>query len=245
MPLVSVDFAQLEWRVACQLAHDETGIQEIINGVDYHTANAEQFFKDKSKRQDAKVLGFRILYGGGPYAFFMDPKMPKYSLEEWEAIVAGWYRKYSGIAKWHNGLIESVVRNNGKVQAPTGRIYTFQKHKNKDGSNSYSDTQIKNYMCQGTAGGDIVPLVMTEVRRWVKSRNDLRSLFWNQVHDSLEFDCPPDEVDIVVTEVLKIVRNTPSLVKAKYGMDWIVPMDGDAKVGNNWMEMKAWQTSSI
>lgn len=65
MPLVSVDCAQLEWRVACQLANDTTGIAEIVNGVDYHTANAEQFFKDKSKRQDSKVLGFRVLQHGG------------------------------------------------------------------------------------------------------------------------------------------------------------------------------------
>lgn len=178
------------------------------------------------------------MYGGGPYAFFMDPRMPKYTLDEWKDIVSSWYKKYAGIKKWHDDMLKTVRINGGKIQSPTGRIYTFRKQRKRDGSTDYLDTQIKNYMCQGTAG-DIVFMLMVYVDEWMK-REGLKSVMWNQVHDSLEFDCPPEEVDVIVNGVLRIMRDTPRLAKQTYGIDWVVPMDGDAKVGNNWMEMKAW-----
>ena len=57
--LLDVDLSSLEWRVGAELSRDPVMIQEIIDGVDMHTNNAQTLFGDIKYRQEAKVVSFR------------------------------------------------------------------------------------------------------------------------------------------------------------------------------------------
>lgn len=61
--IIDCDLAALEWRVGAELSRDSTMIEEIISGVDIHTANALAIFGDAKYRQESKVVSFRSLGG--------------------------------------------------------------------------------------------------------------------------------------------------------------------------------------
>jgi len=137
--LIQADAAALEIRIAAFLSQDETLIDEIINGKDLHTDNQQRF--GLPSRLIAKVLNFRILYGGNEYSFANDPEFTAVSSSEkyWKEVIESYYSKYKGIKQWHSKIIREVV-NTGQLVMPTGRVYKFEKT-----DRGYKDTQIKNY----------------------------------------------------------------------------------------------------
>lgn len=75
--LIQCDAAALEIRVAAFLSQDKVLIQEIKDGVDLHTDNQQRF--GLPSRLIAKILNFRILYGGNEFSFANDPEF----IHEW------------------------------------------------------------------------------------------------------------------------------------------------------------------
>jgi DNA polymerase I-like protein with 3'-5' exonuclease and polymerase domains len=235
--ILDIDASQLEWRVAAELSQDTVMIQEIIDGIDIHTDNAINFFGDIKFRQDAKIFSFRLLYGGTSYAFFMDNKMPSFSLKKWDGIVEAFYSKYKGLYQWQNNNYALVCRQ-GWYSAFTGRRWSFEPKRQRDGSFLYSRPSVCNYIVQGVSTGDIMPLVMVIVYKRLSNLNLLQDVkIINQVHDSIIFDLPSKHIDSVVALTSDIFTHIPKHVKDYWGYDWIVPMASDAKYGINWGDM--------
>lgn len=235
--------SQLEWRVGAELSKDKTMIGEIIDGLDIHTANAINLFGSDKYRQESKTISFRSLYGGSAYAFFMDARMPKKSLEEWENIVASFYKKYSGLKAWQDANYKEVCKN-GRLVTPTGRLLVFKKKRKPDGSWVYPRPSVCNYPVQSVATADIVPLAMLEIfnRLQAKKLTD-KCLIINQVHDSIILDCVDDKkiIDNVCSICYTTFNDLPVLIKRWFGIDWITPLTGECKYGLNWGKMIVWE----
>jgi DNA polymerase-1 len=60
--LVALDFKQQEYRLTADYAGEMALIKQIMNGADVHEATAKLM---SSTRDEAKMLGFMLLYGGG------------------------------------------------------------------------------------------------------------------------------------------------------------------------------------
>lgn len=210
-----------------------------------HMDNARKFFnrEDDETRTLCKVLSFRILYGGSPYAFHMDYKMPRLGLKRWEEIVEQFYAKYSGLKRWQDNNYKLVCKQ-GFLVNPTGRILTFHKHKEKGGILNYSKPEVANYCVQSLATADIVPLAMIVAYRRLQKEELYDVKIINQVHDSIILDAPKKDVDKACSIVIQVFRDIPKLVEAYFGFNYNVPMDGDAKYGNNWNEMVKWKPSN-
>lgn len=232
--IIDADLSALEWRVAAELCRDPVMIQEIKDDIDIHTANAIQIFGDEKYRQEAKTVSFRSLYGGSAYAFHADPRMPKLGLQKWEEIAEQFYTKYRILKRWQDANYRLVCKQ-GWYSTFTGRRYIFKKE-NKNGSSEYPRPSVCNFCVQGTATGDIVPLVLCNLMPILKAKSP-EILLINQVHDSIVIDCPDKYVDFVCDQSLKAFRSIPEFVKNHYGYDWIVPMNGECKYGPNWSEM--------
>jgi DNA polymerase I-like protein with 3'-5' exonuclease and polymerase domains len=234
--IVDADCAQLEWRVAAELSQDQVMIADIIANRDCHTDNATDYFGNESFRQDAKIFSFRMIYGGTAYAFFMDRKMPNFSQKKWNEIVDSFKTKYYGLTNWQDRNYDLVTQQ-GWLQTFTGRIYQFKPELQKDGSWIYEKPSICNYPVQGTATGDIVPLVMIQICRELKKRELFEVKPINQVHDSIVFDSPKKHVDELAEICYYYFRRLPQSIKEFWGYDWKTPMDGELKVGNDWSTM--------
>jgi len=212
-------------------------MQEIIDGSDIHTDNAIRFFGGKEHRQDCKIFNFRMIYGGSPYAFFMDAAMPNLSKDEWQEIVNRFWEKYAGLHSQHRTWIRTVYAQ-GYIKNPTGRILTFHKLQKSDGSIGYSNTQAVNYPVQSLATADIVPLAIVVANKRLRKAG-IPFDFINAVHDSLVYDCPSEKsMEDTARIVLSVFRDLPKLIKAYFGFDFNVPLDGEAKAGDTWGTMK-------
>jgi len=243
--ILVIDLAQLEWRVAAWLSQDPVAMQEIINGIDCHLDNAVTFFGDAKYRQDAKIMTFRLLYGGSAYAFYMDPKMPDFTLKKWNEIEKQYKQKYCVLTNWQEQNIIKVGQDKGWLNSPTGRVYRIPQEESKKypGVMIYKETCIKNYPVQGGATGDIVPLAMNEMwKRMQLKPSAYQSTNWmGQVHDSILFDTMPHEVKRVAHLGITVFEDLPKIISDLWGVNFNLPMTGEATWGKNYGD----QTSSV
>ena len=109
--IVNLDVKSLEVVVAAWLSGDAVLKKELNDKLDIHGINQEAF--GLPERVIAKILVFRILYGGNEYSFVNDPDFTSVSksLKYWKNVIDRFYEKYKGIAKWHQGLIREVSKN--------------------------------------------------------------------------------------------------------------------------------------
>ncbi|CAB4240912.1 DNA-directed DNA polymerase, family A, palm domain containing protein [uncultured Caudovirales phage] len=235
--LLQADAAALEIRVAAYLSQDQVLINEIINGVDLHTDNQIKF--GLPSRLIAKVLNFRILYGGNEYSFANDPDFTPISKSKayWKDVVDAYYDKYKGIAKWHTKIIKEVIETN-KLIAPTGREYYFQKF-----GGQYKDTQIKNYAVQGT-GADLMALArVSAFNRLNKLGYGDKCLLVNTVHDSiiLDYDDKVCDTKVLVDMFHSIFVDLPLNFEKMFKTPFNVPMAAECQVGMDWKNMEVYK----
>jgi DNA polymerase-1 len=237
--ILQIDLSQIEWRGAAELSQDQEMIHEVNNGIDQHGAACVDLMElelTKENRFDAKVFNFRMIYGGTAYGYYMDSKMPNFSLKKWSRTVKNFFAKYFGLKAWQDKNVQHVLYE-GTLQLFTGRWFKFHKSKYVDEIITYNDRQIKNYPVQGLAGGDILPLACVIIRRALQERG-LKSLMILTVHDSIVFDAHENEIEELKELTLTVVRNLPAYIKAYWGYDWGTNLDGEVEIGPNYGEMK-------
>ena len=240
--IVNCDLAQLEWRIAAALSGDPTMIKEIREGVDYHADNAIRYFgadpsdpNFQAVRTDAKVLGFRMIYGGSPYAFYKDPRMPHFSLSKWEQIHAAFFAKYWRLREWQEANI-ATVNAKGYLVNPSGRILRFKQYtltRRGETYIGYKSQQIVNYPVQSFATADVMPLAMVEIARR-RQKEKLRSRLMFQVHDSLVHDSPHNEVVPIAHLAVSVFEALPRLIEKTWGFKVPIPLTGDVEFGKNY-----------
>lgn len=237
--IFGADGKQLEWRIAAYLSGDPVMLEEIEAGVDVHAENAIAIFgaspddKDfKEVRTTAKIVTFRLLYGGSAYGFYMDSKMPNFSLKKWEDIVEKFYHKYKKLKQWQDRNFNLVWKSHGTLVNPTGRIFVFEK-----GPKGYSQAQVKNYPVQSMATADIIPLWMNIIYMRVKKAG-LKSLLIGQVHDNILFDAVESEIDQLAKICTDAADHLPEYIKQVWGLDFNIPLSADIEIGDNYGQME-------
>ena len=226
-------FKGLEVVAAAQLSGDKVLSQEIIDKVDIHESNRDRFGLGEGKqgRLVAKIFKFRLIYGGSAYSYAHDPDFTGVSSSEkfWQNVIDEYYKKYKGIAKWHDELLLTAMQQ-GYIEIPTGRYFPFKPFRH-----SWPITKIKNYPVQGF-GADLVKLAR------IKFYNDLldsgmEGLFIGTVHDSLVVDTPEKNCYNVSMMLKNAIESVPSLCKHEWDYDFKLPLTCEIKVGKNKNEM--------
>ena len=230
---MQADAAALELRVAAFLSQDPVMIQELVDEVDLHTNNKDRF--GLPDRLTAKKFGFRLLYGGSAYSYANDPDFTFVSTSEkfWQKVIDAYYEKYDGIKRWHVRLLREAVET-GKVISPTGREYVFQEY-----NGSYKDTQIKNYVVQGT-GADLMALARVSFHNRLKKLNYKDCLLVNTVHDSIVLDYNEKVCDTNTLAQLfhDVFKDLPKNFEKLFLTPFNVPMTCEVLVGTNWENME-------
>jgi DNA polymerase I-like protein with 3'-5' exonuclease and polymerase domains len=243
--ILECDISKAEWVAVACLCRDAVMMAEIHAGVDPHTENAKNFFgakfdsngdpltkKDSELRTVAKIMTFRLIYGGSAYSFYMDAKMPNYSKKKWAEIVEAFYEKYKGLAKWQAENVRKVIRNGGALRIPTGRKFRFFK-----GPKGYRPQQVKNFPVQAFATADMMPLAMTIIYKKFKKAG-FKSLMVGQVHDAIIFDVIAEEMEAIATLCRDVYRKLPEYVMQLWPeINFDLPMDGDADYGESWGDL--------
>lgn len=235
--LVNADVRGLEVVVAAELSKDKLLREELLNRVDIHEANRDAFNLGSGKpgRLVAKVLKFRIIYGGGAYSFANDPDFQGVSTSQkfWQNVIDQYYEKYAGIKQWHQTLIETAQRE-GKLEIPSGRFYPIVPDYNK--FEPWPHTIIKNYPVQGF-GADLVMLARLEARKRLRAAQ-IEALLVSTIHDSIVADTPSKHVEAVGRILNDSVEAVPGLCKQVFGYDFSLPLNAEVQFGMNKKEMK-------
>jgi DNA polymerase I-like protein with 3'-5' exonuclease and polymerase domains len=235
--LVNVDVKSLEIVVAAYLSQDPVLMRELENGVDFHEDNRVKF--KLPTRLIAKVLGFRILYGGTEHSFARDPDFTcvSSSKDYWKRAIEAYYDKYRGIKSWHTTLVQQATTT-GKIVSPTGRVYYYQPKESAWGM-EWPVTTIKNYIVQGM-GADLVMIARISLYNRLKKLG-LNSKLVATVHDSIVIDCPENEWEAVAALSLQCVRDVPMNFERLYKVPFNLSLNAEVLYGPTLGKMEEWK----
>lgn len=238
--LVNIDVKSLEIVVAAYLSQDKVLMEELNQGVDLHEDNRVRF--NLPSRLIAKVLGFRILYGGTEHSFARDPDFTSVSTkkEYWAKAISAYYDKYKGIKQWHTHLMQEATTT-GKIISPTGRIFQYRPNSTERGI-EWPTTTIKNYIVQGT-GADLVMIARISLFNRMK-KLALRSKLIMTVHDSVVVDCTDHEYEEVAKLARASVQAVPANFERLFGKPFNLKLDAEVLYGPTLGNMKEFTNSA-
>lgn len=232
--IVNCDAKALEIYCAAYLSRDKIMMQELWDGADMHSANQLAF--NLPSRLIAKVLNFRILYGGSAYSFANDPDFTDVSTSEkyWAKKIDAFYNKYTGLRDWHTKIVQEAMQT-GQLVMPTGRVYKFEPKRDFKGELKAPETIIKNYPVQGL-GADLMSIARVSFYRRFKDVN-INGVLVNTVHDSIVVDCNQSEVGQVAKLFHSVFADIPTNFKRLFGVEFDIPLKCEVSVGNNMKEL--------
>ncbi|PLX26714.1 DNA polymerase I [Candidatus Parcubacteria bacterium] len=226
--LVSLDYSQIELRLAAHMSGDKKMIAAFKNGEDIHASTAANINDipidevDKNKRREAKAINFGILYGQGPHGLSQTADISYFEARQ---FIDQYFTVYSGVKKYLDSNID-FAREHGYIKTMFGRV------RNLPDINS-SVVMVKkaaervaiNTPLQGTAA-DIIKMAMIKVSEEDFGENAKMLL---QVHDELVFEIKKNKEKECIAKIKKIMENIVALD---------VEMKVDVKIGKNWNEME-------
>ena len=230
--LLSVDYSQIELRLAAHIAEVEPLKQAFHDGQDIHAMTASQVFgvpiegMDPMMRRRAKAINFGIIYGISAYGLANNLGIPQ---GEAKAYIEAYFERYPGIRTYMDKM-KAECRETGFVTTLFGRKIHIPAIKDKNPARrSFGERAAINAPIQGSAA-DIIKRAMIRVPRALKAKK-LKAKMLLQVHDELLFEVPEAEVEKTADVVRAVMEKACDPVLALS-----VPLVADAGVGKTWAE---------
>lgn len=186
------DYDQIEYRLMISLAGENDLIDQVLGGLDVHTATANMLGVG---RHEAKTINFLLIYGGGIAKFAAAVKCSK---EEAKAKFQNYFAKLPRV----KALVDKIRH----VSAT--RKYTFNWYGRRyvwpDPERVY--TRGPNYVIQGGAA-DVMKLGMVKCDEHLQER---KSKLLLSIHDELPFAMHRSELHIA-PELSRIMESIYTL----------------------------------
>lgn len=229
--LLSIDYSQMELRIVAHLAQDENMMKVFQNNEDIHTNTAAAIFDvlpaevTDDMRRDAKTINFGVLYGLS--SFGLASRIGAVSRTDAKEFIDKYFEEYSGVQMYLEN-VKAEVNENGFVRHELGRIRKFPEIRSSQFFiRAAAERAAINFPIQGLQA-DILKIAMLNIHKELQGQEgEIKMLM--QVHDELVFEVREDSVD-------KWVKKIKPLMEDAYKLT--VPVIAEAKVGDNWGEMK-------
>lgn len=225
---LSADYSQIELRLMAHLSEDKQMIEAFSNNEDIHTATAAKIFKvdpdsvSREMRNKAKTANFGIIYGIS--AFGLSQRM-HISRTEARQLIDGYFETYPGVRAFMDQCIR-MARENGYVETMYGRRRYLPDIVSRNSVvRGNAERNAINSPIQGSAA-DIIKIAMIQIQNAFEKEH-IDSVMILQVHDELNFDVQPKEVNRIKEIVRKKMENAATLK---------VPLIIEMGQGANWLE---------
>ncbi len=230
--LVSVDYSQIELRLAADMA-DIPALRDAFRaGTDIHAMTASQVFgvpvegMDPMVRRRAKAINFGIIYGISAFGLAQQLGIPQ---AEAKAYIEAYFARYPGI-RGYMERTKKFAREHGYVETLFGRRCHIPGINDKNpAKRSYMERASINAPLQGTAA-DIIKRAMIRIPPALAERR-LKAGMLLQVHDELVFEVPDAEIE-ETSAVARAIMEKAHEPARKLS----VPLICEAGVGANWAE---------
>ena len=224
----SADYSQIELRLVADMSGDETMVNAFLAGEDIHALTAAKIYHEPmenvtpDQRRKAKTANFGILYGISSFGLSERLEIPR---AEATMLIDGYFATFPGVRRYINESI-AHAHEKGYVATLYGRRRALPDINSRNGNlRSFSERNAINAPIQGTAA-DIIKIAMIRIYRRFKEAG-LQSKMIMQVHDELNFDVVPEEID----RVREIVKT--EMENAYHGR---VPLTASCGVADNWLD---------
>ncbi len=239
--LVSIDYSQIELRVAAFLSQDEKLMDIFARGEDVHTGVAMRVFGvteaevTKEMRRKAKVINFGILYGMGVTALRGNLGEGT-SREEAQQFYTAYFNTFTRLAEYLEET-KAFARTHGYTVTHFGRCRHFPGiTSGAPFIRAMAERMAINAPVQGTAA-DMMRIAMNRIyTRLVREQKTTDVKMLLQVHDELVFEI---KADMVATELPRLLTDMEQVMTSDETAG--VPIKAEAAVGNNWGELVSWQ----
>jgi DNA polymerase-1 len=236
--LASLDYSQIELRIAAFLSCDEKLIEIFTKGEDVHTAVASEVFEvpldkvDKEMRRKAKVINFGILYGMGVNALKQNLGSGTERAEA-QKFYNDYFAKFSGLASYLD-RVKADAQRKGYTETFFGRRRYFEGINSKlPFIKAMAERMAINAPIQGT-NADIVKIAMKRIDDYlIKEGLQEEVQLILQVHDELVYEIREGKAEKAVAEIKKIMESiiNPKDIKG-------IKCVANGVIGKNWGELK-------
>jgi DNA polymerase-1 len=232
--LVSIDYSQIELRVAAHIAQDPGMSEAFRRGEDIHAATAAAVYNvpiaavTPEMRRHAKAVNFGLLYGQTAYGL---TRASDLTLAEAEAFIRAYFERFPRIRDYIEHT-KRLAAEQGYVETLLGRRRYFPEL--QPGSRidvtarNRAEREAINAPVQGTAA-DMIKLAMIRLPA-VLAQAGLHGSMILQVHDELVFDVPRNEVQELAALAAREMEHALALS---------VEVSTECQAGDNWEEMEA------
>jgi DNA polymerase I len=235
--MVSIDYSQIELRMAAILSEDKKMIDIFARGEDVHTGVAVRVFGvtpeevTSEMRRKAKVINFGILYGMGVNALRANLG-PDTGRDEAQAFLNAYFNTFTRLAEYLEET-KSLARIQGYTETLFGRRRHFPGIRSSAPFiRAQAERMAINAPIQGTAA-DVMRLAMLKVYEYLNQENLLNDAhILLQVHDELVFEIKTDVVADITPRLVKIMEGVMA-GKETFG----VPLKVDVATGPNWADL--------
>ncbi len=229
---LSLDYSQIELRLAAHMSGDEKMIQAFQSGQDIHLATAAEIngvsFDEVSKemRREAKAINFGILYGQGAYGLSQTADIPYNRAKE---FIDTYFNIYKGVKKFIDDQIEKA-QNEGFVETLWGRRRSVPEINSQVPQvRKGAERIVINTPLQGSSA-DMIKLAMINIHRFLDQKYKQKARMLVQVHDELLFEIREDLIEELRSELEKIMKEI---------IDLKVPVVVNSEIGDNWGDLEA------
>lgn len=254
--ILELDYSQLEMVWLACLSNDKQLIDDINSGRDMHTELFVSMYHrlpTKDERKQFKRRSFALVYGAGAKGI---AEQTGIDITEAKLFINTFYTRYSGVKSWHNSLqneaekysevfykiSETGPHRRYVMRMPWGRQYVFTTYHNAwSATPSFSPTELKNYPVQGSATGDMVPMMVGILQRKLEEaghweRQD--ALLINTVHDSVLLDVKKEVLYNVAKLCKETLENAPLYLKQHLNITFPCRLSVGVEAGPNWQDIE-------
>jgi DNA polymerase I len=224
--IVSADYSQIELRVMAHMSDDENLKRAFVENLDIHRATASEVFGvplesvTSEQRRAAKAINFGLIYGMGEFGLASNLGITR---DAAKAYIDRYFTRYPGVARYMQD-IRGKANEMGYVETVFGRrIWLPELRGAKGPRRAAAERAAINAPVQGTAA-DLIKMAMVAVDDWLRAEG-LATQLVMQVHDELVLDVGPDEMEL-------IVGNLPRLMCSVADLN--VPLVAEVGLGANW-----------
>ncbi len=224
----SADYSQIELRLVADFSHDEIMLNAFRHGHDIHAITASKIYHKPleevtpDERRKAKTANFGILYGISAFGLSERLGIPR---AEAKQLIDGYFATFPGVREYIDRSV-AQAKEKGYVTTLFGRRRMLPEINSRNAVvRQFSERNAVNAPIQGTAA-DVIKMAMIAIDRRFEQEG-IQSKMILQVHDELNFDVLPAELDKVQAIVLEEMENA-------YHGD--VRLTASHAVANNWLD---------
>jgi DNA polymerase-1 len=204
--MIQADYKQAEMRLVTHYTRDPLMKDLIENDADLHAETANRL---NIPRQAAKRLNFSVIYGVGA-------KSLSESLRVDLSVAKDYLEKYHGLYPGFRKLMyqcEDFAKENGYIEMWTGRLRHF----------NVPSADPHKAMSNLIQGG-VAEIVRVAISRLFPAISDIGGRMLMQVHDSIIFEVPEDQINVALPTIKLIMEDFDFCPKPgvdiEYGYSW-------------------------